>query len=102
MKQENKPDLRRQNGLSQTSLAFQEHGHATAAYPLLESLLSQVTHIPCKIVNSCEVQKGQPECKMQECSAARNLENWYRRNLVTRQQNLKKSDEESSFLSQRK
>ena len=61
VKQENIPDWRPQNGFSQTSLALQEHDHATGASLPLETHLSQVTHIPWKIIiqYSHEEEKGQ-------------------------------------------
>lgn len=43
------PEWKPQNGFCQTSLATQEHDHATATCLLLGSHLNQVTRIHCKI-----------------------------------------------------
>lgn len=84
------PWYKPQNGWFQTSLAFQENDHATAASQRLGSQLSLAIHIPCRII-TLEHEKIP--------KAHEKTQGTYWRNLVIRRQNLKKSDEDSSFLS---
>lgn len=91
--------------LFQTNLASQVYAHAIAAFLPLESHSEQVIHILCQVNMVHESNTNFVSVSNRVKLKADKGLFWcitYRQNLVMRRQNLKKSDEDSSFLSHRK